>query len=99
MCQTVRQTDLRVMLAGPKGREVGESGKLDTGNAYLLLEEGRGAPGMLLGGLGFHALGNETGAVVACLCCVCSVGTPRDGHARRRCPRNTRESVAISHGS
>eukprot|EP00976_Prorocentrum_cordatum_P108500 1194854-Prorocentrum_minimum.AAC.1 len=23
------QTDLRVMLAGPKGREVGESGKLD----------------------------------------------------------------------
>ena len=31
-CKTAaRQTDLRVMLAGPKGREVGESGELDTG--------------------------------------------------------------------
>eukprot|EP00976_Prorocentrum_cordatum_P082844 1184995-Prorocentrum_minimum.AAC.1 len=29
-CKTARQTDLRVMLAGPKGREVGESGELDT---------------------------------------------------------------------
>eukprot|EP00976_Prorocentrum_cordatum_P085436 1186091-Prorocentrum_minimum.AAC.2 len=31
VCKTARQTDLRVMLAGPKGREVGESGELDTG--------------------------------------------------------------------
>eukprot|EP00959_Pyramimonas_sp_CCMP1952_P139728 2924149-Pyramimonas_sp.AAC.1 len=30
-CKTARQTDLRVMLAGPKGGEVGESGELDTG--------------------------------------------------------------------
>eukprot|EP00959_Pyramimonas_sp_CCMP1952_P047278 986646-Pyramimonas_sp.AAC.2 len=30
-CKTARQTDLRVMLAGPKGRAVGESGELDTG--------------------------------------------------------------------
>eukprot|EP00959_Pyramimonas_sp_CCMP1952_P355273 7441714-Pyramimonas_sp.AAC.2 len=28
-CKTARQTDLRAMLAGPKGREVGESGELD----------------------------------------------------------------------
>eukprot|EP00976_Prorocentrum_cordatum_P063259 1177025-Prorocentrum_minimum.AAC.2 len=27
--KTARQTDLRVMLAGPKGRAVGESGELD----------------------------------------------------------------------
>eukprot|EP00959_Pyramimonas_sp_CCMP1952_P467439 9491611-Pyramimonas_sp.AAC.1 len=27
----MRQTDLRVMLAGPKGRAVGKSGELDTG--------------------------------------------------------------------
>eukprot|EP00976_Prorocentrum_cordatum_P101143 1192502-Prorocentrum_minimum.AAC.1 len=30
-CKTAWQTDLRVMLAGPKGRAVGESGELDTG--------------------------------------------------------------------
>eukprot|EP00959_Pyramimonas_sp_CCMP1952_P475136 9504024-Pyramimonas_sp.AAC.1 len=30
-CKTARQTDLRVMLAGPKGRAVGESGEVDTG--------------------------------------------------------------------
>ena len=30
-CKTARQTDLSVMLAGPKEREVGESGELDTG--------------------------------------------------------------------
>eukprot|EP00976_Prorocentrum_cordatum_P025762 523544-Prorocentrum_minimum.AAC.1 len=28
-----RQTDLRVMLAGPKGRAVGESGELDRGRS------------------------------------------------------------------
>eukprot|EP00976_Prorocentrum_cordatum_P044986 909219-Prorocentrum_minimum.AAC.1 len=30
-CKTARQMDLRVMLAGPKGAAVGESGELDTG--------------------------------------------------------------------
>eukprot|EP00976_Prorocentrum_cordatum_P023572 479949-Prorocentrum_minimum.AAC.1 len=30
-CKTARQTDLRVMPAGPKGRAVEESGELDTG--------------------------------------------------------------------
>eukprot|EP00959_Pyramimonas_sp_CCMP1952_P452352 9466432-Pyramimonas_sp.AAC.1 len=30
-CKTARQTDLRVMLSGPKGKEVGESGELDAG--------------------------------------------------------------------
>eukprot|EP00959_Pyramimonas_sp_CCMP1952_P402562 8436044-Pyramimonas_sp.AAC.1 len=28
-CKTARRADLRVMLAGPKGREVGGSGELD----------------------------------------------------------------------
>eukprot|EP00976_Prorocentrum_cordatum_P060652 1175995-Prorocentrum_minimum.AAC.1 len=34
-CKTARQTDLRVMLAGPKGRAVGESGELDTGCSQM----------------------------------------------------------------
>ena len=40
-CKTVRQTDPRVMLAGPKGRAVGESGELDTGGG-----EGKGLWGV-----------------------------------------------------
>ena len=35
-CKTARRTDLRLMLAGPKGREVRESGDLDFGDHVMM---------------------------------------------------------------